>query len=224
MLCLFTEKPFENPIIKTELLRKNILVFTPDFNIPDKRGNYTFDIPISPELFIVDARKDLRFAEQVCIRIKSLFPFSRAIILIDKDKFKGERFRHLDFSNYEIKTDDDYKISEDVERIFRSLDITYKTEIGKLSIGLSDRTAFLHGIPIKLTPAELRVLLFLCNAEKDYAGEKLILSCCFAESYRMVPSNVRAHISEINKKSQELFSRKLILCDKNKGYYINQYM
>lgn len=224
MLCLFTSKPFEAAPIKSELLANGFLVYTPNFNIPDLRGNYTFSLPVTPSIFVVDAIEDLRFAEKLTGTLKEAFPSSRAVLLIDREQFQSERFRHLPFSDFEIKTDRNYRIADEMKRIFRSLDIEYNTRIRKLSIDLQSRTAYLHGAAIKLTPAEMRILLLLCNTEKEHADESLILSCCFAESYRMVVSNVRAHVSGINKKSQKLFSRKLILCDKNEGYYINPYM
>jgi DNA-binding response OmpR family regulator len=40
----------------------------------------------------------------------------------------------------------------------------------------------------------------------------------------MTETNVRTHVSSINKKAKAISGRKLILAERNKGYILNEYM
>lgn len=85
-----------------------------------------------------------------------------------------------------------------------------------------DDPVFIVGYPISLTSTEKTFLAYLVsNKDRDVSGEELLVFCV-GDVHRST-GNVSQHISSINKKTEQITGRTLIISDKNGNYKLNPY-
>ena len=209
------------------LLKSYIFVYHSSFpDLENVRGirNYINELGVIPNIAIIDATEDCDFGEKACVELKKRFPFVKCIALIDRYIHPKIRFRYLKSSDFEIDTFPSSFFTVALTDLLTELGYTLTRNFGHLDLGRSPKDASLLSYPFHLTSAEYRILLYLCSKGEEAVTAEMLLSFCFAESYRMSITNVRAHISSINKKSIALGGRKLILSVHGEGYRLNKYM
>lgn len=173
---------------------------------------------------LIDAAENKDFGDQTCKVIKEISPDIVSVVLYDKSIFSTEKFKYFAMADHEIDISRDDEPSFSLSELLTSLGYMPRYEYGHLKLIKNDRSAVYLGLKMQLTDAEYRILLYMCsNSERTLSSEE-ILAFCFAESYRMVDSNVKHHISHINKKSKALGGRNLIISIREKGYKLNDHM
>lgn len=181
-------------------------------------------LPYPPAVALIDATTDAEFGEKTCSLLQTEYPEAMRVVLYDRECFKFERFKFFPSSHREI---DISLAGEPVRSVSEILDEPGQSKMRSfchLDLGKDRHSAFYLELPLHLSPAEYRILLFLCGQGDLTVSPDIILGHCFAESYRMVETNVRAHISSINRKAERIGGRKIILSVRDKGYRLNKFM
>jgi DNA-binding response OmpR family regulator len=114
------------------------------------------------------------------------------------------------------------KILENIRRYFESVDKeppgTYRLDGIKAS-AISRQPSFLH-YTLPLTKTETMILRTLIKTYPRRVGASEILKYAFRQSRIPDISNVRTHISVINRKYREMRGENLIAFDPGRGYII----
>ena len=213
--------------IRKAILKKGIFTHHSGFpSLENAHGirDYVRALRPFPEIAVIDASEGLDFAEKACLEYKRLSPDVKCIVLIDKSKCTESRFKYVSLSDREIVYISLEHLSEELSDILAEYGRAPVRKYVYLDLGKTRRDANLMKMSLDVTEAEYRILLYLCNHTEKFETDKNILYHCFAESYRMVESNVRAHISSVNRKAKAICGRKLILRVREKGYILNKYM
>lgn len=227
MICFISIDRKNTVNLRKIMLKNGILSYHKGFpNIENAHGirDYCVSLPEKPTVAIVDTMCSADFGENVCLGLKEIYPDVKTIVIYDRSNYHFEKYKFSPSSDYEINGnlagEPIYSLLELLQKLTPSTETKYR----HLNLGKDRKTAIFLGYPMKLTPAEYRILLFLCSRPTETVSAETILGFCFAESYRMTETNVRSHISDINKKSKTLGGRKLILSVRVKGYKLNEYM
>ncbi len=227
MICFISPSRKNSIKIRKTLFREDILSYQSRFpSLENTHGiaDLINALPLWSSVALIDATSDGDFGNSVCKAIKEIRPKMILIVLYDKSFFGTEKFKYFSRADYEIDMSRDDEPSFSLAPLLASLGYLPEYEYGHLKLIKSNHSAIYLGLKMKLTQSEYRILLYMCtNGEKIFPPEE-ILAYCFAESYRMVSTNVKYHISHINKKSKALGDRKIILSVRGKGYKINDHM
>lgn len=227
MLCFFSVSRPLTVFIKEELLKNDIFAYQssfPDLESAHGIRDHIASLPEPPTVAIIDAVEDLGFGENMCVALRSKFPGVRCISIIDISRQPMTRFKYLASSDAEI---DISSISDVRYLLYESEKVETSPPVREyrhLSLEGDKYSASLLGYKLPLTKTEYRILLFLCQNTDEAISENIILGYCFSESYRMTETNVRTHVSSINKKAGLISGRRLILSHRGKGYILNEFM
>ena len=227
MIVFISPDRTRSSVIRNMLLSEDIFAFSNSFPSTNSfNGVEAFikNLRIIPEIVIVDATESMDFGEEACLHITNIYPNVKCIALLSKTSASTSRFKYLKNSHYEIDTFPSSDLAVALRALLTRLGYSIKRHFAELDLGDDNKSASLLSYPLHLTHSEYRILLFLCNHTERIFSAEDILAFCFAESYRMKLTNVRSHISSINKKAKALSGRKLILCTRKTGYQLNHYM
>ncbi len=227
MICFISPSRESSIAIRKVFLKDDIFSYQNSFpSLENAHGieDCIKGIPSDLSVALIDSVSNENFAKSACIAIKEIHPGMTVIVLYDKGCHKSEKFRYYDMADHEIDMSRGDEPSFSLSSLLLSLGYMPRYEYRHLKLIKDDHSAIYLGLKMKLTEAEYRILLYMCtNAEKILSSER-ILSFCFAGSYRLVRSNIKHHVSHINKKSKALGGRNLILTVRGKGYMINELM
>lgn len=227
MICFISSSRDSSIEIRKRLLKADIFSYQRSFpDLENAHGIKNFINELPPELSfaLVDSVSDGNFGNLVCRELKEIKPNMTLIVLFDRSFHKTEKFKYYEMADYEIDISQGDEPAFSLSPLLESLGYMPEYEYRHLKLIKAKHSAIYLGMKMPLTESEYRILLFICtNADSVISPEEL-LAFCFAESYRMVISNVKHHISHINKKSKALGGRKLILTIREKGYKINDFM
>ena len=227
MICFVSQSRKSSIEIRKELLKNDIFSYQKSFpNIANAHGLADFikDLPSRFSVALIDATSDEKFGKSVCKVIKEILPHITTVVLYDKSLFDAEKFKYFAMSDHETDISREDEPSFSLSALLTYLGYMTKYEYRHLRLTKEDHSAVYLGMKMALTEAEYRILLYMCTEAEGISTSEDILSFCFAESYRMVSTNVKHHISHINKKAKALGGRKLILSVRGKGYKINDLM
>ncbi len=227
MICFISPSRKSSVKIRKALLKNDIFSYQSSFpSLENARGtaDHINGLPSCFSIGLIDATEDEKFGGFACKTIKQIRPEMTSIVLYDKRIFGTEKFRYFAMADHETDMSRDDEPSFSLSDLLTSLGYMPRYEYGHLKLIQDGHYAIYLGLKMNLTEAEYRILLYMCsNAERIFSPEE-ILAFCFAESYRMVSTNIKHHISHINKKSKALGGRRLILSIRGKGYRINELM
>ncbi len=227
MIVFISHEPSRSVVLRKMLLDGDIFAYHRGFpDLLNSHGLIDFikALPSPPAVAIIDSSLDCNFGEKACKLLKQEYPKVKCIAITDKEMHKKVRYKYLISSDFETDAFPSSYFVDVIKEILSKCGYCLKRSYMHLKLGDSSNKATLLGYPLNLTRAEYRILLFLCQSTDKRLDEETILCFCFAESYRMTETNVRAHISSINRKAKALSGRKLIICHRNAGYQINPYM
>lgn len=227
MICFASPNRPRAVVLRKMLLESEIFSFHASFpNLENSHGIRDFinALPFKPTIAIIDATESCIFGEEMCQGLKTAFGEIICIALLDKSKQKTIRFKYLTSSDFEIDTFPSSDLSVALLKILTEIGYSLWRSYKFLELGNSNLEAHLLGYPLKLTLSEYRILLYMCQSADETFSPKILLGSCFVESYRMTETNIRTHISSINKKALALCGRRLILSERGKGYRLNEYM
>lgn len=227
MICFISSSRDSSIAIRKRLLKTDIFSYQRCFpNLENLHGveDFVNDIPFEFSIALIDSVSDGNFGDLICEELRELKPNMTLIVLFDKSLHKTERFKYYEKADYEIDMDRGDEPAFSLSPLLGSLGYVPEYGCRHLKLIKDTHSAIYLGMKMPLTESEYRILLFICtNADRVISPEEL-LAFCFSESYRMVISNVKHHISHINEKSKALGGRKLILSVRGKGYKINDFI
>lgn len=227
-MIYFVSQSRKNSIaIRKVLLKADVFTYQKSFpNLYNTHGlaDLINGLPSYLSVALIDSTDDTNFGTYACKVIKELRPETSSIVLYDKRNHEKQKYKYYDMADYEIDMSRGDEPSYSLKGILTSLGYTPKYEYGHLKLIKENHSAIYLGLKMNLTEAEYRILLYMCTKGEKILASEEILSFCFAESYRMVNTNVKHHISHINQKSKALGGRKIILSARGKGYKINDFM
>ncbi len=177
-----------------------------------------------PDIVIIDSAPDTELAEKYCAELKRKFRNIRCISVVDRDIAKCPKGKYVKGSDFETFLHPTEYFGVHIKPILMRYGYIPVYSFGALKLGGTRREAYLLNSPLALSESEYRILMFLAMHTDVPLTEDMILSFCFAESYRMVTSNVRVHISNINRKARAIGGRRLVSFVHNKGYMLNENM
>jgi two-component system KDP operon response regulator KdpE len=95
-------------------------------------------------------------------------------------------------------------------------------EIGPLSIDRSRREVTVRGEPVRLTPLEYKLLVFLAENPGKVLTHKQILSEVWGTTHSSQPHHVRVHVAELRKKIEtDPAEPEILLTEPGVGYRLN---
>ncbi len=97
---------------------------------------------------------------------------------------------------------------------------TYR--LSEICASVTERSARVGSIKLPYTKTEVMILRYMISAYPNPKSADDILKYCFRQSRQPESSSVRTHISVMNKKYRELFSRNLIESVPEEGYIISK--
>ena len=226
MICFFSADREQSVSLRKKLLSVDVFSYQKDFaeieGYSDITGWYDYMFPERPRVAIVDGVSNPFCVDGICKNLKDSFPGIFCIVIYRRENMLFEKYRYFRRADYEFEENEAPK---KIEKLLLELGYCQKTEgCGFLELGKDRKSCFYLGLPIQFTQSEYRILKFLCMNDGRLIGANYILHHCFADSYRMNESNVRIHISSINKKSKAVSGRNLIICQREKGYRLNEFM
>lgn len=227
MICFVSQSRKSSIRIRKTLLKNDILSYQSGFPCLENPRGISEHIRSLPPYFyvaLIDATEDAVFGERACKVIKEILPHILTVVLYDKSLFDTEKFKYFAMADHETDMSGNDEPSFSLSALLTSLGYMPKYEYKHLKLVKEDQSAIYLGMKMTLTEAEYRILLYMCTKAEQISTPEDILSFCFAESYRMVSSNIKHHISHINKKAKAIGGRKLILSERGKGYKINDLM
>ncbi|MEE0967967.1 MAG: helix-turn-helix domain-containing protein [Clostridia bacterium] len=227
MICLITPEPYRAVPIKKLLCEGGIFAYNLGlYNFKSKRSfpAYIKDLNFEPNILVADARDDISFAETSCKIFKEAFPNIKCISIVDKSKHSHVKFKYIENSDFEIDIAPSDNVFRKMRNILSRCSFDLPNIYKHLDMSGGHLNVKLFGYTFRLTATEYRVLLFFCQNPETVFTSKTLLGFCFPEGYRMTVTNVRTHISNINKKSIDLGGRCLIKNIKGVGYILNTYM
>ncbi len=226
MIALITDSVFDAVDLKAKLIDSDIFVYSMKHSrLSSERSvlSAVEDPGAEAELFTVHSSKgDLSETDKCLAILKRNFPEVICIASVLKAP-KISMYKYLENSDRELL----YSGLDDLaDRLIElAADSLPKLQRKHSFLELSSPgEAYFLGFPFRLTKAEYRILLFLCQRTNSPSSARLLLGCCFPEGYRMTETNIRSHISSINRKAIFLGGRKLILNERGKGYMLNKFM
>lgn len=226
MICFFSADRDQSVKLRKKLLCCGVFSYQKDFVEIEGRfditGWYDYMFPERPKVAIVDAVSTPSCGDSICKNLKESFPGIFCIVIYRREDMLFEKYRYFRRADTEFREDE---ASEKIAELLLSLGYCRESNGCRfLELGKDRKNCFYLGLPIGFTSAEYRILKFLCMNDGKIIAANYILHHCFADSYRMNESNVRVHISSINKKARAVGGRKLILCEREKGYKLNEFM
>ena len=227
-VILFLSANRQNSIrIRRTLIKSGIMSYQRGFPVLENAHGMTsflISLPEKPTIALIDSSSPPSFGVYASDAVKAIYPDAVCIVLYDRREHKSERFRYYPNADYEIDISRDDEPNFSLLPLITSLGYSLKYSFKHLKLGDDRASCLFLGYPIKLTETEYRILLYMCSCDRKVISAEEILAYCFAESYRMSITNVRSHISSINRKAKSLGGRKLILSVREKGYMLNEYM
>ncbi|MBQ8207787.1 MAG: winged helix-turn-helix transcriptional regulator [Clostridia bacterium] len=227
MLCFISIDRGNTIRLRQMMLEKEIFAYHrkfPDFENAHGIRDFLEGLPALPAIAIIDSMAYSDFGESVCREIKKMYPEVKCIVLFDRRKFSFEKYKFYPSSDFEIDGSMNDEPILSLSTILSEIGYGTTRNYKHLRLGNDRHSALYLGYPLELSPAEYRILLYLCGCGDKTVSVDNILGSCFAESYRMVETNIRSHISDINRKAKALGGRRLILSVRGEGYRLNRYM
>lgn len=220
MLYLFSEDLKHIYELKKAFLSKGLYCYP-------YMGRYDKFKPISgfsPEGFIVDAPHNRKAEDKICEYLHTHFSESLTMAILTPKPYEPSRYRYLHNSDFEVLNECPENVAELVNEYLEKQKISKTNSFRLLNMGDKRSDTTLMSLSLKLTQTEYRILKFLCLMNGQIIHTEHILNCCFADSYKLTLSNIPTHISSINRKAEEITSRRLIISKKGIGYLLNPHM
>ncbi len=227
MICFISSSRKSSIAIRKILLNEDIFTYQNSFpSLENTHGTELFvrSLPFGFSVALIDSTLDENFGNSVCKYIKQIRPEITTVVLYDKSRYMTQKFKYFNMADYDIDMSRGDEPSFSLASLLSSLGYKPKYENVHLKLIKDSRSAIYLGLKMNLTESEYRILLYMCSNDGKIFSPEDILAFCFAESYRMVSTNVKYHISHINRKSKALGGRKLILSVRGKGYRLNDIM
>ena len=102
----------------------------------------------------------------------------------------------------------------------RSMKLTGTYKLAGIDASIFSKTVTYFDTPLKFTKTETMIIRYMISVYPTYAKAKDVLKFAFKINNRPELSNIRTHISVINKKFREITGRNLIFSEQKMGYSI----
>lgn len=227
MICFISSDRKSAVRLRKLMLESEIFAYHRKFpNLENAHGIEDFlkTLPMNTSVALIDSTTECDFGESVCKVLQRITPKVLRIVIYDRSKFKFEKFKFFPTSNMEIDVCLNGEPVYSISKILCELGRYVNREYRHLKLGQNRHSSRYLNLPLHISPAEYRILLFLCSQGEKTVSVDSILGHCFAESYRMVDTNIRSHISSINQKARLIGGRRLILAVRGEGYRLNKFM
>ena len=173
---------------------------------------------------IISEPEKISSIEEVISYVKE-YSFGAPIFALSSNPLMKSKNEFFDYTLFDKVFPYDIYSSEAVKDI-----LTYQNENGKNLIGdyklagidasiFSNEITY-FGTPLKFTKTETMIVRYLISAYPTYSTAKDILKFAFKMNKKPEISNIRTHISIINKKFREITGRNLIFSEQKMGYSI----